>query len=117
MGLRVKNRLEMEVEEEWDKWRDVILRSNPLKFKEGWSVFVIPPEVGAIARFVVKKGDVSLSVYLDCLERLGYVGGPYYEVYPIGGEVSGDNKEDWPRRYLLGEEEEMMKEIEESLGQ
>ena len=52
-----------------------------LQFKESWEVTVIPPFGGAVVRFLVKKGDIGASVYLDCYDKLGCYGEPYWEVY------------------------------------
>lgn len=82
-----------------------------LTFKEHWEVRISFPFYGAAARFLVrKKGSCNcVSVYLDTTDSLGFVGEPYYEIYP---NKNGDNE-----RFLLDEESIscMMSAIEESL--
>ncbi len=56
-----------------------------LKFPNSWYVKVVPPFGRAMARFFVSKSPDSknrVSVYLDCYDNLGYMGYPYWEVYP-----------------------------------
>jgi hypothetical protein len=44
-----------------------------------------------MARFRVRLPDHSpiddVSVYLDCYDRIGFFGAPYWEVYPYHGDV------------------------------
>jgi len=78
-------RAEVEREEEWgEKW---IKEIPHLHFKQDWKVKIIPPFGGAIARFWIDKGDNHVSVYLDCYDKLGYFGAPYWEVYPYEEDV------------------------------
>jgi hypothetical protein len=35
-----------------------------------------------MARFLAKKGEKEVSVYLDTNGALGYFEGPYWEIYP-----------------------------------
>ena len=61
-----------------------------IKFPSTWYVKIIPPFSGATVRFLINKtGDCSsyVSVYLDCWDILGCVGKPYWEVYPVDGDV------------------------------
>ena len=106
----LEGRIAVERDEEWSKWREAILSAPPIKFKSYWSVYIIPPDSRAITRFIVELVGVRVSVYLDCLDRLGCVGQPYYEVYPIKGVSNPDG--DWPQRFLLTETEEMMAALE-----
>jgi hypothetical protein len=49
-----------------------------------------PPFSGAIVRFRVSLDglyDNETSVYLDAWNRIGYMGEPYWEVYPYQGDV------------------------------
>ena len=78
------DRCKIERHEQWREWIDKIPK---LSFPERWLVQVIPPFAGAMARFQVFHGEGRVSVYLDCYERLGYFGGPYWEVYPVDGDV------------------------------
>ena len=75
-----------EVEEimEYRKWVGEI---PFIKFPSDWEVQIIPPFGGAVARFCVKKGDKQVSIYLDCYERLGIFGEPYWEIYPYEDDV------------------------------
>jgi hypothetical protein len=73
--------------EESERWHDWIAKIPAIQFDAGWLVRVIPPFTGAMVRFQVKSGDKTASVYLDVYERLGSFGAPYWEVYPIDGDV------------------------------
>lgn len=64
---------------EHDKWNKEI---PFIELPEGYKIKVIPPFAGAIVRFLVKKQDVSVSVYLDCYDNLGCMNKPYWEIYP-----------------------------------
>lgn len=72
----------LERRDRWDRWREEIPGIN---FPSEWSVAVVPPHCGAIARFRVNN---YTSVYLDCYARLGYWDGPYWEVYPVNGNTA-----------------------------
>lgn len=71
---------------EWQKWIEQI---PFIQFKKDWEVRAIPPFGGAIIRYNVKKKGQKgwVSIYLDCYDRLGYFGEPYWEVYPFKGDV------------------------------
>lgn len=76
-------RYEIEMNEQW---RDIREKIPFIRFKECWQVRVIPPYLGAVARFEVKEdssdSDAVCSVYLDWFNVLGWCGGkPYWEVY------------------------------------
>ena len=73
-----RRRCDIEFDEEWEKWREKI---PFLELKEGWLIKVIPPFMGAIARFHISKNDKYVSVYLDCYDRIGTYGKPYWEIY------------------------------------
>ena len=98
-------RLEVEQAEKWLEWLDKI---PPIRFPRGWQVQVIPPFHGAAVRFRVKKGEKYISVYLDTYNRLGYMDGPYWEVYPVDGDVE---------RCYMNEVEELVKIISKALRQ
>jgi hypothetical protein len=53
-----------------------------LRFRPEWEVRVIWPFGGAAARFLVRKGEASVSVYADFDDSLGCYGAPYWEIYP-----------------------------------
>ena len=79
-------RLPYEYEEmmEHRKW----MKEIPyIQFPSDWKVQITPPFAGAVVRFRVQKNDAEVSVYLDCYDRLGYYGSPYWEVYPHEGDV------------------------------
>lgn len=99
-------RYQVEEREEWMKW----VKEMPyLHFKSSWEVQVIPPFGGALARFVVRLKDAPdtwISIYFDPHCNLGYMKGPYWEVYPIGEDTE---------RWLVGEEQEMIESIHKEL--
>ena len=67
-----------------------------------------PGYPGALLRFRISdKNDKSISVYLDVEDNLGFVGQPYWELYP--------NKDGDCSRYLLHEAPQMMREISDLL--
>ena len=65
-----------------------------ITFPSDWQVQVIPPFAGAVVRFKIKKGDASVSIYLDCYDILGCYGQPYWEVYPHEDDVFRCDMED-----------------------
>lgn len=84
-------RYDIEAEQDWRGWVDKI---PAIQFDAGWKVQVIPPFSGALARFRVTVGDKTVSVYLDGYDALGYFGEPYWEVYPVDGDVGRCAMED-----------------------
>ena len=96
-----------EVEEimEYNKW----MKEIPfIKFKSDWEVKITPPFAGAVARFRVRKNGVEISIYLDCYDKLGCFGEPYWGIYPHGEDVF---------RCKMNDTEALLKAIEESLSQ
>ena len=90
---------------EYHKW----IREIPfIKFDSDWEVKVIPPFSGAVARFQIQKGDSFVSIYLDCYDKLGLFGEPYWEIYPHSGDVY---------RCKMNNTEELLKAIRESISQ
>lgn len=69
---------------ETDKWAQEI---PYIKFPMDWKIQITPPFAGATVRFRVMKGNAWASIYLDCYNNLGCEDEPYWEVYPIGGDV------------------------------
>ena len=69
-------------------YRDWVDKVPFIEFPEGWAISVIPPFAGAMCRFRVLINDKQYSVYLDCYDRLGFFGSPYWEVCPIGDDVA-----------------------------
>ena len=90
---QVRQRTELETSDEWRRWAE----TTPfIRFPPEWEVRIVPPYGGAIARFYVRYGDNQCSVYLDCYNRLGYFGAPYWEVYPIDNDTARVPMEDVP---------------------
>jgi len=81
-----------------------------LKFPSHWQVKIVPPNTMAVIRFRVKtdKSKDSISIYFDGYNLLGYMNGPYWEIYPIDDDTE---------RFYLGEEQEMLRRIEVALQQ
>lgn len=93
-------RATVERNEKWQEACDII---PFIKFPADWSIQIIPPFVGAMVRFRVKlPNGQNKSIYLDFYDRLGYVGKPYWEVYPVGGDTG---------RCLLAETDELLRLI------
>ena len=69
---------------EHSKWQKEI---PYIQFPADWQVQISPPFAGAVVRFRVKKDKAEVSIYLDCYDRLGCYGEPYWEVYPHEGDV------------------------------
>jgi len=90
---QVRQRTELETRDEWRRWTETI---PYIQFSPEWEVRIVPPYGGAIARFYVRYGDNQCSVYLDCYNRLGFFGAPYWEVYPIDNDVARVPMEDVP---------------------
>jgi hypothetical protein len=90
--------------ENWDK---MIAEIPSLRFRSEWEVQVIPPFMGAVARFVVRHNGRHVSVYLDWYGQLGAMQLPYYEIYP---DADGENS-----RFGLQSIDRMMQEIAKSL--
>lgn len=101
---------EVEKDEEWKQWCD---RIPPLKFDSEWDVKIIPPFLGALARFWINHNDKHVSVYLDGYSRLGWMVDdagdpiPYYEMYD-GNDCT---------RYYLDEVDTMMADIRRVLNE
>ena len=96
-------RYKIEDAEGWREWGDKI---PALQFDPEWMVKIIPPFTGAMVRFMVRSGDKTASVYLDCHDSLGCMGEPYWEVYPIDGDTG---------RCLMAETDELMALIRQSI--
>lgn len=58
-----------------------------IQFPNDWKVQITPPFAGAVVRFRVQKDEAEVSIYLDCYDKLGCYGSPYWEVYPYKGDV------------------------------
>jgi hypothetical protein len=79
---------------------------TPIKFPSDWGVEMVGPFAGALARFKVNN---KVSVYLDVDDSLGYMGEPYWEIYP---DKFGDCS-----RYFMKETEDLVKGIQEALDE
>jgi len=91
---------------EYQKWAKKI---PAMKFPSDWNVQIIPPFGGAIVRFTVQRDGSKnkVSVYLDCYDRLGAVGQPYWELYPYKGDTY---------RCAMENVDELLEIIEYALG-
>lgn len=102
------HRSQVEQQERWRELREEIPAFTP---SPETTIQVIPPSAGATARFIIARKDrpdKNVSVYLDHFDRLGYMGYPYYEAYPIDGDTA---------RFPMTQEgmDEMMNEIHKEL--
>ena len=80
-----------------------------LRFDPSWEVFVVPPFGGAMARFVVRKGEKTVSVYCDWFAELGRYKShdPYWEVCPYKDDV---------RRFDIFDVDGMMEAVRDEIG-
>ncbi len=92
-------------EMEYAKWCQEI---PYIIFPSDWEVKIVPPFFCAVVRFSVKKGNALVSIYLDCYDTLGYYGEPYWEVYPVSGDVS---------RCAMQDIDSLVREITISIGE
>ena len=101
--------------EEKENWRDWAGVMPALHFDSDWEVKILPPFAGALARFVVRKGEKRVSVYFDAHARLGAMYDesgspePYFEAYNF--ELFQE-----PERYLFDQVDMMMNSIREYLN-
>ena len=99
------DRYKIEEKEDWHKWR----KQMPfIQFPSDWEIQIIPPFAGAMVRFCVrKKGkQTTISIYMDSLDRLGFMNSPYWEVYPIDSDCM---------RFKINDTKAMLKAIEKEL--
>jgi hypothetical protein len=88
-------------------WRGWIKKIPELSFPADWKIKIIPPFAGAMVRFMVTtKAGGCTSVYLDCFDELGFMGEPYWEVYPYGEDTY---------RCLMNETTKLIRAIKHSL--
>ena len=94
-SFNLEERFKIEHQERWRDWADVL---PDFSFPAEWLIRFIPPFAGALMRFKVRHLEGFVSVYFDGFERLGYGGGPYWEVYPDAdfGDVARFAMDDWP---------------------
>lgn len=102
--LRMR-RFQIESDENWDQYWDLPY----FRPKTGWEIQVIPPMIGAIVRFKVRKGPANVSVYFDPFCRIGGHKTPYWEMYPSvdGGDVD---------RFLHDDFDQLIEAIDKSLN-
>lgn len=99
---RILVRAQVEKEDEWMKWAAEI---PFVKWPSDWEVKAIPPLNGTIVRYLIQTPKCKyVSVYLDCYDRLGHYGAPYWEVHPHKGDVA---------RCALKDVDELLKLISE----
>jgi hypothetical protein len=99
----VANTIRRSEVEHGEKWSEINKSIPSFNFDKEWDIKIIPPFGGAVARFLVFKGDNRIcSVYLDWFGRLGAVYEPYYELYPYENDV---------KRYLLDDTDELISDI------
>jgi hypothetical protein len=77
-------RWDIEKAEDWMRW---VKEIPSFKLDSDWNLQVIPPFAGAMTRFVITQGAARVSIYLDCYNNLGYMDGPYWEIYPYEGDT------------------------------
>ncbi len=93
---------------ESEKWMQQI---PYITFPQGWEIRVIPSFGCAVVRFMVKKGNREISVFLDCYRMLGAWDRPYWEIYP------GPNERGEPERIAMEDVEELIYQISQSFIQ
>jgi len=90
---------------EYKKW-DKEIPFIPIP--KDWLIGPRPNFGGAVVRFKVTKQGLNdwISVYLDCYNRLGIFGEPYWEIYPFKDDVY---------RVPMKNVNELVEKIEEAL--
>jgi hypothetical protein len=79
------DRLKIENEQ---RWMEEVEHIPFLAFPADWKVRIIPPFGDAVVRFQVRlPSGTRKSIYLDSRNSLGFCAGPYWEVYPVGGDT------------------------------
>lgn len=95
--------------EAMEKWREWSKRIPYIALKPEWYIRITPPFGGAMARFFISdNSNNSVSVYLDCFDRLGCSGEPYWEVFPYQDDVG---------RCVMADTDELVRMIEVGLNQ
>lgn len=98
-----------EIEEKL-QWRLLGAEVPFLDIPRNLQIKIIPPFAGASMRFLArdkKNPDKAISVYFDAHNSLGFMGCPYWEIYP--------NHEDSNQRFVVGEENQMFLAIQKAL--
>ncbi len=79
-------------------WQDEIKHIPPISFPTDWKIQIIPAFGDAVVRFrVLLPNGEEKSIYLDSRDSLGCYGEPYWEVYPVGGDVGRCDRADTVR--------------------
>jgi hypothetical protein len=86
--------------------REISEKMPYLKLDEGWDIKILPPFAGASSRFWIKFLNAEVSIYADFFDNCGYVGSPYWEVYPYANDVF---------RCAINNTEELLKAIRQSI--
>ena len=87
------------------RWQERSKLIPPLQFPSDWLVKLAMPFADATARFYVKSGNRTVSVYFDTEGSLGGSSSqPYWEMYP---NIDGNEE-----RFLAGEEVELIDAIQ-----
>lgn len=90
-------RYEMEAHDKWLEWS---FKIPFIQFPSDWKIRITPPFGGAVARFRVwipgMPDAENVSIYLDCFDRLGCYGKPYWEVHPYKGDCGRCDMADIP---------------------
>ncbi len=95
--------------EERERWQEIVEKMPYFELREGWQIAVIPPTVGAVARFRIKQDKGHVSIYADWYEKLGYFGQPHWEIYP---NKEGDNE-----RFAINDTVDMIEAVALSLAE
>ena len=96
-----------------EKWLDIIEEIPFLKFPDNCEIQIIPPYLGTVARFKVKRNDNIVSVALDYYDKLGHEGKPYYWIQFVNSRGTMLKE---PLKFFLDEIDDMMKAIDELLS-
>lgn len=99
-------RARLERDEQWQE-----IKIPALRFPAGWIVEPVAPFAGALARFLITNAHgVKVSVYFDAHGALGAVDNPYWEVYPVKGQLTvADDPE--PDRFFGDDTTDMIEHI------
>lgn len=89
--------------------REWVNKIPHVQFNPEWDVRAIPAFGGAVIRYMVRQGDLRVSVYLDAYDNIGSVGQPYWEIYP---NAEGDTD-----RILLNETADLVEAIANSFAE
>ncbi|MDR6664011.1 hypothetical protein [Rhizobium sp. 1399] len=71
-----------------ERWQEIASSMPYVPVRGDWKVRILPPTMGAIARFHVMRGEAHVSVYYDEYCRLGGRDDGYWEISP---DIDGNN--------------------------